>query len=452
MKAKIYTTELCGGEAVQQQRTLRFAAEKSNQETQVINLYPEVKYQEIAGFGGAVTDAVAATLEQMGEQEQREILEGYFGENGIGYRFIRTSIDSCDFSRGQYCAYKDGGKSSLDIEALEQGAGAVIKYLKRIGEITQDKIEVMISPWSPPAELKTNQSRTEGGRLKKEAYQSWADYICAYILEYQRRGIPVTMLSVQNEPNASQTWDSCLFTPKEEKEFLRDYLHPALQNNSLQDIQIFIWDHNKERIYERTKEIVDDETDGMVDGVAFHWYSGDHFEGVQLVREKYPDKKLLFSEGCIEYSRFSADNQLRNAQLYAHDMIGNFNAGMNLFLDWNIVLDQDGGPNYVNNLCESPIMCDVKKNRYHKNLSFSYLELFSRYIRPGARRIAYTKYSSELDVLSVKNPDGAITVILCNRSSHTEHIYLRVAGNIAECDIPAAGIGAIVIEIEYNLK
>ena len=138
---------------------------------------------------------------------------------------------------------------------------------------------------------------------------------------------------MQNESKAVQTWDSCIYTAKEQKEFLRDYLWPSLKVHGLDDIGIYLWDHNKERVFEWAETIIDEETTGMIRGMAFHWYSGDHFEALRMIREKYPDKQLLLSEACIEYSKFSADDYLNNAQKYAHDMMGNLNEGMNTFLD-----------------------------------------------------------------------------------------------------------------------
>jgi glucosylceramidase len=188
--------------------------------------------------------------------------------------------------------------------------------------------------------------------------------------------------------------------------------------------------------------------------VAFHWYSGDHFEGINLIREKYPDKKLMFSEGCIEYSRYDVDNQLKNAQIYAHDMIGNFNAGTNIFIDWNIILDQYGGPNYTDNYCEAPLMCVGDKNSFCKKLSFYYLEHFSRYIKSGAKRIAFTKYSSNLDVLSIINPDDSLVIVICNKEKEKKIIYLRILGEITTCSIPASAISTICINniVDINIS
>lgn len=152
----------------------------------------------------------------------------------------------------------------------------------------------------------------------------------------------------------------------------------------MSDIQIYIWDHNKERMVDRACKVIDDSTADMVSGIAFHWYSGDHFDAVRIVSELFPDKHLVFSEGCIEYSRFDT-NQLRNAQMYGHDMIGNFAAGMDGFIDWNICLNEHGGPNYVGNYCEAPIICDTENKVLYDKLSFHYISHFSSYIQPKGK-------------------------------------------------------------------
>ena len=168
--------------------------------------------------------------------------------------------------------------------------------------------------------------------MLKEEYQSrWAEYICLYIKELRKKGCMVNRISLQNEPAAVQTWDSCIYSAEQEKTFLRDFLYPEMVKNDLNDIEIFIWDHNKERIFERACAIIDETTDHMIAGIAFHWYSGDHFESLDYLRRKFPDKKMILSEACIEYSKYSADDYLTNAQKYAHDIIGNLNNGMTAF-------------------------------------------------------------------------------------------------------------------------
>lgn len=409
-------------------------------EMKVVNIYPEIEYQTFEGFGGAITEAAGYTYSLMSPEKQEQILKAYFGSNGNRYNLIRTHIDSCDFSVDQYEALKDQTDTEFKTFTLERDEQYILPMLRKAQETAGEPLSVMLSPWSPPAFMKTNGQRTHGGSLKPEYREQWANYICHYIKEYINRGHMVKQITIQNEPNAVQTWDSCTYTAQEEKEFLRDFLYPALQENGLSDIEVHIWDHNKERMFERANEIIDEDTNKMVQGVAFHWYTGEHFDAIQLVREHFPDKKIFFTEGCVEYSRFSEAGQLENAQMYAYDIIGNINAGMNAFFDWNILLNKEGGPNHVCNFCDAPVMCDTDNDIIQEKLSYTYIGHFSRYIVPGAKRVASTKYTDQLQVTALKNPDGSIVTVLLNRSSEAVPVSLRMSGQVADLTIPAGSI------------
>ncbi len=445
MRAKLITT-LFKNEAVDQTNEERaFHPDEKNQELYLINLYPEITYQTLEAFGGAITEAVGMTLGKVPPSLADEVIKSYFGPDGIGYKAIRTHLDSCDFASGNYSAVEQEEDTDFLTFTLKHDEQNIIPYIKAAYKAASENLSVMLSPWSPPAFMKTNGNKNGGGKLKKSHYEAWAKYICRYIMEYRKRDINVKMLSVQNEPNAVQTWDSCIFTPAEEKDFLQNYLVPQLEKSGLSSIELYIWDHNKERIFERAKAEIDETTKAMIDGLAFHWYSGDHFDAVQLVREKYPDKKLLFSEGCIEYSRFDRSRQLQNAQMYAHDMIGNLNAGMNTFIDWNIVLDEQGGPNHAGNYCEAPIICDTKEGKLYKKLSYYYIAHFSKYIKPGAKRIASTKYTADIEVTAFENADQTITVVLLNRTSNDLPVVIRLHDQLLEMMVSKESISTVII-------
>ncbi|MDF2908515.1 MAG: glucosylceramidase, partial [Herbinix sp.] len=344
-------------------------------ENHVINLYPEVEYQTLLGFGGAITEAAGYAFSKLTKENQEKALELYFGELGNGYHLMRSHIDSCDFSLSTYAAMNDPEDMQLSSFQQEREEQYILPLLRAANQRAGKAFDLMLSPWSPPAFMKTNGDRTHGGKLKEEYRKAWAEYICRYIKEYEKKGFPVNRLTIQNEPAAVQTWDSCIYSAEEEKVFLRDYLYPTLSEQGLDHIKLNIWDHNKERMYERAKTIIDEETINMVDGVAFHWYSGDHFEAITLTHEAFPEKELIFTEGCVEYSRFSAD-QLKNAQMYAHDIMGNLNAGMTGFIDWNIFLDEKGGPNHVGNYCDAPIMVNTQTGELMVKLSYDYIGHF----------------------------------------------------------------------------
>jgi len=434
-KEKLRKTEL----------TVIFKAD-SGVENEVINLYPAIEYQRIEGFGGAITDAAGYVFDQMNKEQKDRILSMYFDEKNMNYQLVRIPVDSCDFATHVYSAVEDKNDTNLDTFSFADTERYIIPLLDAAENRGGKKLKIMLSAWSPPAFMKTNESRKNGGALKPEYRQMWAEYLCKYIDTFRNRGFEVVRMSIQNEPKAVQIWDSCVYTAKEEKEFLRDFLYPALKKYGMDNIEVFIWDHNKERLFERAEEIIDIETDTMVAGLAFHWYSGDHFEALSLVREKFPDKKLILSESCLEFGKYGSDMQSVNAARLAHDMIGNLNHGMQAFYDWNILLNTQGGPNHVNNYCDAPYLYDEEKKELVPRMILTYYWHFTHYIKSGAVRIAHTKYTSKLDITAWKNPDGSIAVIFLNPTEETLPCVLRMNGEIAKIKIAPYAIASGIIE------
>lgn len=421
---------------------------EQGQELQVVNLHPEVEFQAFEGFGGAFTDSAGYVYAQMSDKTKKELLDSYYAPARMNYCLGRTHADSCDFSVKQYEAMSDPEDRSLCSFSLEHPQKYILPMIKDAHKVLGTQVKMMLTPWSPPAFMKTNGERSHGGKLKPGYEDFWADYLCRYIQELRAEGVNVCRISVQNEPKAVQTWDSCIFTPEEERDFLKHHLHPALVRHGLEDIEVFIWDHNKERLYERACIILDEETSPLVAGLAFHWYSGDHFEEVELVHQRFPDKKLILSEACIEYSRYDKGDGLANAQKYAHDIIGNLNAGMCAFYDWNLVLDETGGPNHVGNLCDAPYLYDTGKKELIERNTLAYLWHFSHFIMPGAVRIGMSRYTTQLDVTALKNPDGTLVCVLMNQEADVKTVFLRLNGQIAEISLPPRSITTAVIRAE----
>ncbi len=376
------TTRYQNGKKAIETSEIHPQSQERDRERDLINLYPQVKYQKILGFGGAFTDSAGYVFHQMSDKLKQQVMDAYFSAQGLRYTLGRTTLDSCDFSLACYDSL--GGKKDTTMECFDVSRAAqyTVPMILRAQETAGCTIPLMLTPWSPPAWMKTNGSRLDGGELRQEYYDLWAEYICKFIKAYRARGVQVQMFSVQNEPKASQTWDSCQLSGTQEAQFIRESLEPALKKHGLQELRLLIWDHNKDRAYERACEtLCDDDMRRLVGGIAVHWYSGDHFEALQLIRDHFPEQILVFSEACVEYSRFAGQSQLLNAQMYAHDLIGNLNHGLNAFLDWNLLLDEKGGPNHVGNLCEAPIMFDTQRGKLIYNLSYDYIGHFSKYTR-----------------------------------------------------------------------
>ena len=389
-------------------------------ENRVINLYPALTDQTFSGFGGAITESAAYVYSKMSGKQKRELLTAYFAQERMNYRFVRIPIDSCDFSLGQYSSYTESGAPHFT-----RLAKYILPMLRDAEAAAGREIPVMLSPWSPPAFMKTNGLREQGGKLRKDYYSAWADYLCRYAKLYRDLGFTVNRMSLQNEPKAVQTWDSCIFTAEEEKVFLRDYMYPAMQRYGIGNIEIYLWDHNKERVYEWMRDIIDETTDPMIAGACFHWYSGDHFEALDLCRRRYPDKKLIVSESCIEYRFYDKDDRTGAAVKLSHELIGDLNHGISAFYDWNLLLDETGGPNYVGNYCLAPFLYDTKSKQLDGTILQQYYEAFAEAIPPGSVRIAVTRFSDDIDATAWRRPDGTVSLTVLNRTGEEQNVTIR---------------------------
>lgn len=408
-------------------------------ENEVLNLYPQVRYQTIEGFGGAVTDSAAYIYSLMDERQKEQVLDEYFHPEKMNYQMVRVPIDSCDFSLEHFEA---SSKENQEGFTLERAGKYIIPMLRDIMRKTEGRLSIMMTPWSPPAFMKTNGDRDHGGRLKDQYREQWAEYICRYVEEFQKLGFPVKSLSVQNEPKAVQKWDSCIFTAEEEKAFLKDYLVPALRKHGL-DLKLYIWDHNKERALDRALTEIDEETADMIDGIAVHWYSGDHFEALQMIRELYPDKELILSEACIEYSKYEQGDCLENAKKYAHDLIGDLKHGLNGFYDWNLILDEKGGPNHVGNFCDAPYLYHTDTKELEERTTLAYLAHFCDAACPGAVRIGSSGYTEKLEAVAFaaeKNGKMGYSVVMLNQTREKLPVVLRILGHTVKVELEPESI------------
>lgn len=394
-------------------------------EYQVINIYPQITYQSILGFGGAFTEATGVAIKQLPISKQQDLLKDYFSTDGNNYNFCRLPIGSTDFSKKSY-SYST--KANLSDFSVKQDEDYIIKIVNE-AQKENSNIKFLSSPWSPPKFMKSNKMLVLGGKLLNKYKQTWAEYISKYILEYKNYGINIEYVTVQNEPNAVQVWESCLYSASEEIDFVINYLYPTFNKNNI-STKILIWDHNKEKLFSRASAELNSNTAlSAVSGIAFHYYTGDHFENISLTQNTFPGMLLIHTEGCTGFSKFNPNDEVKNAEIYAHEILGDLNAGANAYIDWNLVLDNNGGPNHKFNYCNSPIMLNKDSSDYIKNLSYYYIGHFSKFIKTGAQRIAFSKFTSDIEVASFKNLDNSIVVILLNRNSFNKE-YNLILNNI----------------------
>ena len=444
-KMSVHTTFGAGDWNQQFHQTVAFTDSRGT-ENKVVNLYPDITDQTFEGFGGAFNESAAYVYSLMPEKEKRALLETYFGKDGMNYQFVRVHMDSCDFSLGQYEAMSDPGDVELKSFSMERNEKYIIPMLLDAEKVAGRKLRLMLSPWSPPAFMKTNGKREKGGKLKPEYRAMWAEYLCRYIEAYRKRGFIVQRISLQNEPHAMQAWDSCIYSAEDEKVFLRDYLYPAMQRHGLTGIEVFIWDHNKERVYERMRDTIDANTDSMIAGAAFHWYSGDHFDALDLCRRFFPDKKLIVSESCIEFYKFDPKNAAGAAICMAHEILGDLNHGMNAFYDWSVLLDERGGPNYVDNFCLAPFLYDTQTKKLKQQLIGQYIAHFCEAAMPGSVHVPHSSYSDQVEATAWKRPDGTIAIVLLNRSMENQPVVVRMCDREAGVLLYPESITTSIVE------
>src|SRR5437867_60864 len=447
----VYTTADKTSYRLSQTDTLTFKPMGQPLETQIcVFVDPSKKAQTMLGIGGALTDASAEVFAKLPAVKQQQFLDAlYDPRKGIRYTLARTNIHSCDFSSASY-TYVNEGDKELRSFSVDHDKRFRIPFIKRCQAATGRGLTLFASPWSPPAFMKTNNDMLHGGKLRPEFYQSWANYYTKFIKAYQREGIPIWGISIQNEPMATQTWESCIYTAEDERDFLKDYLGPTMKREGLGDKKIIAWDHNRDLIYQRVSTILKDPKAAQyVWGIGYHWYEpwsgGDQmFDNVKLVHETFPSKDLLFTEGTVDSFKPQEITSWRLGEAYGRSMINDFNSGAVGWTDWNVLLDENGGPNHVGNFCFAPVHADTKTGELTYTNSYYYIGHFSKFIRPGARRIASSPSRSALLSTAFINPDGKISVVVMNKTDQKIPYYLWLNGNAAEVSSLAHSIQTLV--------
>lgn len=385
-----------------------------------VNIYPTLERQTFKGFGGAFTEASGYVFANLPDEEKEKFIEWYFGQSGLRYTLGRTHIGSCDFSLDSYSCVTDPEDTGLETFSMERDEKYILPLIDLAGRKAGRSMSVMLSPWSPPDFMKSSGKRCGVGYLLPEWAEQWAKCIARYVKEYRARGVDVPFVTVQNEPQAHVVWDTCIYTAEQEAAFVRDHLGPVFEREGLGDVDILVFDHNKDIAVNRVLTIMSDPGAAKyVKGVALHWYGGDHFEGISLLRAKYPQLDFYFTEGCVEDYNLPDASEVHKAEVYAHDILGNLEAGITGSIDWNLLLDAQGGPNHAKNYCKAPVMlCDDDDSKIERKLTYYYIGHFSRYIQPGAKSIGSSRFSPEIESTAFVNPDGERVVVLLNRNAH----------------------------------
>jgi glucosylceramidase len=356
---------------------------------------------------------------------------------------VRVHMNSCDFALGNYAHVEQPDDFALESFNIERDRRALLPFIQAALRAVGRPIKLLVSPWSPPAWMKTNGEMNHGGRLRAECRAVWAQCFVRFIRAYEAEGVPVWAVSVQNEPMAQQHWDSCLYTAEEERDFVRDHLGPALHGAGLGHVKIVIWDHNRDLMVERASVVCSDpDAAKYVWGTGLHSYGDDHFDHVQLVHDAWPDKQLLFTEGRQEGGPHIGAWEV--GERYARSIINDLNRWTVGWIDWNLLLDETGGPNHVGNLCSAPILADASRGKLMHQCSYHYLGHFARFVQPGARRVLCAATQQAVEAAAFANPDRSIATVVMIRTENTLSFALCIDGQQALAELPPRSIAAFV--------
>ncbi|OEK09109.1 glycosyl hydrolase family 30 [Flavivirga aquatica] len=469
LKVEVYETSASGNKL---QKLDKFEATNNSINVQ---LFPNQEFQTIIGFGGAFTESSAYLLNELSKENRNKILEAYFGKEGARYSLTRTHMNSCDFSLTNYSYASVEGDMSLENFSIDEDRNDLIPMIKDAMLTSKDGFKIFASPWTAPPWMKDNKSWV-GGKLLPEYYDTWALFFSKYIDAYKKEGINIWGLTVENEPHGNgNNWESMHFTPQEMTDFVQHHLGPKLEADGKGEVKILGYDQNREGLKEWVDVMYKDEASSKYyDGTAVHWYEStyDYFpDDLQYAHNKAPNKYLIQTEACVDseipkwkddawywskeatdwgWDWASEDQKYLHPKYvpvyrYARDIIGCLNNWVDGWVDWNMVLDTQGGPNWFKNWCVAPIIVDPEKDEVYFTPIYYTLAHFSKYIRPGAKRIGFKNSNDNLMVTAAKNIDDSIVVIVFNEDIKEKHVKLSLGENKINIKISAQAIQTITL-------
>jgi glucosylceramidase len=439
-----------------------------------IQILPQQTFQKITGIGGSFTESSASLLNRLSKENRDKIIEAYFGESGAKYSLTRTHIASCDFSLNNYTYAPNAGDKDLLNFSIDEDRDDLIPMIKEALTVSKDGFKIIASPWTAPPWMKDNQAYV-GGKLLPEYYESFALYFSKYLDAYKAEGIDIWGLTPVNEPHGNgNNWESMHFSPEEETDFVQNYLGPKLEAQGYRDTNILGYDQNRAGIKEWVDVMYKDEASSKYyDGLAIHWYESTYDylpKELQYAHNKAPNKYVIETEGCVDseipkweddawYWKKEATDwgwdwaKPENKHLhpkyapvnrYARDIIGCLNNWVDGWVDWNMVLDKQGGPNWFKNWCVAPIIVDPDADEVYFTPIYYTMAHFSKYIRPNAIIIGVNKTDNDIMVTAAKNPDGSIAIVLFNEGQTAKNFILNIGEITQNITISAQAIQTVL--------
>ena len=415
----------------------------------LIAVNPGQTYQVIDGFGAAMTDSSAHVMYKLSEDKRNSLMERLFDESkGIGLSYLRNTMGGCDFSTDYY-TYDDLPEGQTDPElkrfSIERDMKQIIPLEKQALKINP-KIKIIASPWTAPPWMKTiytynglmdpsGEYPADAPRLKKEFYGTWANYFVKYIQAYKEQGIVIDAVTHQNEPGVDPPYPAMRWNEEEMIDFIKNHLYPAFQKNKL-DTKIYAWDYSYAGINVVLQMMF--EAGEALDGAAFHFYDGDS-AAQNTFKDAFPDKNVLVTEASGLTKPF-----MNGLFWHMNNITSSLRNQGTGYILWNLALDQNGGPT-VNEydptaggskspVCVPLVTVNTANNSYSFTSDYYALAHFSKFIRPGAKRVFSSDTAAASDGkllnLACMNEDGTVTVVLTNQSAAPADVKIQVGDRV----------------------
>ena len=443
--------------------------------TATVSIDTSKRFQKITGFGGAFTESSAYLLNKLGKKNRDEILKAYFSKEGANYSLTRTHMNSCDFSLSQYSYSPVADDMDLKHFTIKDDMDDLIPMIKDAMSVSEDGFKIFASPWTAAPWMKDN-NEWVGGKLLPKYYDTWALFFSKYLDAYKAEDIDIWGFTVENEPHGNgNNWESMHYTPDEMTNFVMNHLGPKLEADGHGDKIILGYDQNRAGLKEWVDSMYkNEETSKYFDGTAIHWYESTYkiySEDLQYAHNKSPNKYLIETEGCIDsqvpvwkddawYWKKEATDwgwdwakeeekylhpKYAPVNRYARDIIGCLNNWVDGWVDWNMVLDRQVGPNWFKNWCVAPIIVDPDNDEVYYTPLYYVMAHFSKYIRPGAEVVNVESSDEELQITAAINPDNSVAVVVFNEGKEPKNFNISLNGKSKHININAQALQTIII-------
>jgi glucosylceramidase len=408
----------------------------------VITIDKSKTYQQMDGFGFALTGGSALLINKMSPVKQADLLKELFSvaKNDIGVSYLRISIGSSDLDDHVF-SYDDlpAGEKDIDLKkfSLDNDHKALIPVLKKILAINP-RINILASPWSAPASMKTNDS-TAGGHLKPEYYHTYAQYFIKYIKEMAANGIRIDAITIQNEPLNPENNPSMVMEAAEQADFIIKNLGPEFKAAGIKT-KIILYDHNADRPDYPISILNNSEAAKYVDGSAFHLYGG-KIEALSKVHDANPDKNLYFTEQWVG----APGNIKKDLPFHIKELIigAPRNWSRNI-IEWNLAADQYQEPHTPGGCSRCLGAITINGDSVTRNSAYYIIAHASKFVRPGSKRIASNNLD-ELPNVAFLTPNGKIVLIVYNDSKSVQTFNIRYGNKRLAAVLNPDAVGTFVL-------